>query len=409
MSRMGPWGSNRIVPQPAPQGTNSYNPAMALPPEVCIRGAGIVGRALALLLARERIRVALVAPPQAEGREDVRAYALNTASKALLESLRGWPEGTQATAVREMCVEGDEGGKVHFSANAQKVDALAWIVDVPALERQLADAVRFQSHIEVVTEPMTAPLTVVCEGRASATRDALGVRYEVTRYPQHAIAARLESTRPHDEIARQWFNEYDGQGEVLALLPMGGIGSRALALVWSVDQFRAPQLMAQDAAAFCEALREASHDVLGAFTLTSERAVWPLQRAMADRWVGRFPSSQSGQAGQAWALAGDAAHTVHPLAGQGLNLGLADATALAGVLKDREHWRSVGDARLLRRYERARRADVLAMSLATDGLQQLFAHGVDPLPALRNWGMRGFNRTHFVKQWVARQAMGLGS
>jgi len=106
-------------------------------------------------------------------------------------------------------------------------------------------------------------------------------------------------------------------------------------------------------------------------------------------------------------VAGDAAHTVHPLAGQGLNLGLADAQALAEVLGAREHWRSVGDMRLLRRYERARRADVLAMSLATDGLQQLFAHSLDPLPRLRNWGMSGFDRTGPIKSWVARRAMGL--
>jgi len=371
---------------------------MALSPEVCIRGAGIVGRTLALLLARERVRVALVAPAAPSTHEDVRAYALNAASRTLLESLRAWPDAVHATAVREMQVSGDEGGRVQFDAQRQRVDALAWIVDVPALERQLADAVRFQPLIEVRETPVPAALTVVCEGRASATREILGVRYEVTRYPQHAIAARLEAERPHDGIARQWFN---AQGEVLALLPLGGAAGRALALVWSVDQFRAPDLLKQDAAAFTAALREASRDALGAFTLTSERAAWPLQRAMADRWIGRLPD------GKAWALAGDAAHTVHPLAGQGLNLGLADAAALAEVLKEREYWRSVGDARLLRRYERARRAEVLSMSLATDGLQQLFAHDADPLPALRNWGMRGFNQTHLLKNWIARQAMGL--
>ena len=376
---------------------------MALSPEVCIRGAGIVGRTLALLLARERVRVALVVPDAAPSPEpaaqDVRAYALNAASKTLLESLRGWPDATHATPVREMRVHGDEGGHVGFSAAAQKVDALAWIVDVPALERQLADAVRFQPLIDVVPAPVPAALTVVCEGKASVTRDALGVSYEVTRYPQHAIAARLDAETPHDGTARQWFNE---KGEVLALLPLGGAGGHAVALVWSVDQLRAPALLALGADEFNAAVREASHGALGALTLRSDRAAWPLQRAIADRWTGRFADEAGGKA---WALAGDAAHTLHPLAGQGLNLGLADAAALAGVLKDRDYWRSVGDARLLRRYERARRADVLSMSLATDGLQQLFAHATDPLPALRNWGMRGFDRTGIVKRFVARQAM----
>ena len=142
-------------------------------------------------------------------------------------------------------------------------------------------------------------------------------------------------------------------------------------------------------------LTQASHEVLGRLTLTTERAQWPLQLAQADRWCG-----------PGWVLAGDAAHNVHPLAGQGLNLGLADARELAAVLCGREYWRSVGDAKLLRRYERARKADVLAMGLATDGLQQLFARTEAPLAWLRNWGMRGFEASGPLKHWVARRAMG---
>ncbi|MDM0043100.1 FAD-dependent monooxygenase [Variovorax dokdonensis] len=376
---------------------------MALPPEVCIRGAGIVGRALALLLAGARVRVALVTPEQdreARAREDIRAYALNDASRRLLESLRAWPDDMHVTAVREMQIRGDADGSVQFKAADHHVDALAWIADVPALEQRLADAVRFQPLVDVVKAPVAAPLTIVCEGRASATREALGVNYEVTRYPQQAIAARFTAEQPHGEVARQWFNH---RGEVLALLPLGGTGGHEVALVWSVELAHAARLMALDETAFATEVAEGSGNALGALTPIGERAAWPLQRAIADRWTGHMPDDER----DSWALAGDAAHTVHPLAGQGLNLGLADARALADVIATREHWRSVGDLRLLRRYERARRGEVMAMSLATDGLQQLFAHGAEPLPRLRNLGMTGFNRTRLLKSWVARQAMGL--
>ncbi|MBP9954833.1 MAG: ubiquinone biosynthesis protein UbiH, partial [Ottowia sp.] len=139
--------------------------------DVCIRGAGIVGRSLALLLARERLRVALVAPPPADAPRpaDVRAYALSPAARTLLESLRCWPDERAATPVLDMQVFGDQGSQVRFSAAEQGVPALNWIVDVPALEQRLAEAVRYQSGIELLDAPVAAPLTVVCEGRASRT------------------------------------------------------------------------------------------------------------------------------------------------------------------------------------------------------------------------------------------------
>jgi 2-polyprenyl-6-methoxyphenol hydroxylase-like FAD-dependent oxidoreductase len=363
---------------------------MANAPDVCIRGAGIVGRALALLLARERLRVALVndgaAPDGATN--DVRAYALNAASRDLLERVRAWPDEQHATPVLGMEVHGDEGGLVHFDAGQSGVAALAWIVDVPALLQRLADALRYQPLVEWVDAPAAAPLTIVCEGRSSATRSEFGVRWQVTPYSQRAIATRVHCEKPHGQIARQWFAD----GDILAFLPLGG---NSVAVVWSVDERRAPGLLALDEAAFAAAVEAASQHALGTLTLAGERAAWPLQLALADRWCG-----------PGWVLAGDAAHTVHPLAGQGLNLGLADASKLAQVLQEREPWRSVGDLKLLRRYERSRRADVLAMGAATDGLQQLFARTTEPWASLRNWGMSGFDHSGRLKRWVAKQAMG---
>ena len=137
---------------------------MARPFDVCIRGAGIVGRALALQLAAKRLRVALVDPQSSEahsGHSDVRAYALNAASRDLLQSLSCWPEPQQATPVLSMQVFGDQGGALRFDVPEQSVPALNWIVDVPALEALLVQALRFQSLVTVMQEPCAAPLTVV--------------------------------------------------------------------------------------------------------------------------------------------------------------------------------------------------------------------------------------------------------
>ena len=376
---------------------------MSKPFDVCIRGDGVVGRTLALLLARERLRVALVARPApasadapADVPTDVRAYALNGASRALLQTLRCWPETPFVTAVQEMQIWGDDGGKLDFSALDVAHEALAWIVDVPALEQQLIQAVRYQPQIEIVQAPVKAALSVVCEGKKSQSREEFGADWRVKPYPQKAIAARLQSDRPHGGVAREWFSG----GDILALLPLAGITGNSVALVWSVSVERADALEKLPPDEFCAALQAVFEPVVaqqvGTLSLISPRASWPLALATAGHWVG-----------PGWALAGDAAHTVHPLAGQGLNLGLADAVGLAKVIAQREYWRALGDERLLRRYERARKADVAAMGAVTDGLHGLFAQTDGRWQALRNWGMKGFSRSGLLKDWVTRQATGL--
>ena len=314
--------------------------------DVCIRGAGIVGRTLALLLARERLRVALVATPQIEqSPSDIRAYALNTNSKRLLESLRTWPEAQHATAITHMEVHGDVDGSVHFDAAAQGVDALAWIVDVPALEQRLHEAVRYQPQVEVISAPVEAPLTAICEGRSSITRAEFGVEFDATPYGQHAIATRLRCERPHGQVARQWFSS---QG-ILAFLPIEGADGHSVAVVWSVAQSEAEHWKNADEATFVQALNDISQNCLGQLSLAGPRMTWPLQQAVAKRWCGAFPGTAHAALPTSRVLAGDAAHNVHPLAGQGLNIGLADIQALARILSTRGDWRSTGDIKLLRR------------------------------------------------------------
>ncbi len=383
---------------------------MARPFDICIRGGGITGRTLALLLARERLRVGFVAQDGGKAADaktnttedvkpDIRAFALNLKSKELLESIRCWPNDDDATPVLKMQVHGDDGGEVVFDAADCGAPALAWIVDVPVLEAQLAQAMQFQPQIELLDAPGPATLTVVCEGKTSRSRAEFGVDFEVNPYAQRAIAARLNCDTPHGHTARQWFS-HEG---ILGVLPMGGATlatqGNSVAIVWSIDEARAQALLHMSPDDFCRALQVATHECFGALTLTSERTVWPLQLARTDRWAGST-------GGASWALAGDAAHTVHPLSGQGLNLGLADVAELASLIAGRDYWRSVADEKLLRRYERSRKAAAAALGSVTDGLQRLFAQNGSSWQALRNAGMSGFERFGPLKKWVARQAMG---
>nr|WP_246254092.1 FAD-dependent monooxygenase [Comamonas jiangduensis] len=307
-----------------------------------------------------------------------------------------------ATAVKHMEVHGDVDGSVHFDAGAQGVEALAWIVDVPALEQRLAEAVRYQPQVEVVDSPVQAPLTAICEGRASATRAEFGVDFDVTPYGQHAIATGCLRIAARPSRAPVVLS----QG-ILALLPLEGADGHSVAVVWSVAQADAAHWQSTDEATFTQALSEISQSSLGQLQLQGLRMVWPLQQAVAKRWCGPFPGTTEARTPTSWVLAGDAAHNVHPLAGQGLNIGLADVQALSRILQARGDWRSTGDLKLLRRYERERKAGLAPLGLAMDGLQQLFTRPEAPVQALRNWGLRSFERSGLLKDWTARQAMGL--
>lgn len=389
------------------------NTASGKLPEVRIRGAGVVGCTLALGLSAMGIRVVIEQSPDIQPLTDeVRAYALNQASRQLLEQLKIWPAlPTQAVcAVQDMDVYGDgAGGNLTFSAWQQHTAALAWIVDAAALESALKQALQFASHVrmaapspaaaDVATMSQGADLLVLCEGRDSVTRQAMGIDWLGHSYDHMAVATRLISDVPHGGVAHQWFRSPD----ILALLPMHQPEpDKSYGLVWSVPTHQAHQLMQLDDRGFEQALHQAlaqphhASAPIAAMQLkvTGARRAWPLQVGRAQRI-----------SGSGWVMLGDCAHVVHPLAGQGLNLGLADVTELLRTIAQRESWRPLGDARLLARYARARLVSTLAMTSVTDGLWQLFNTHTPWVKTLRNQGMSWMDRADFLKQKCIAWAM----
>jgi 2-polyprenyl-6-methoxyphenol hydroxylase-like FAD-dependent oxidoreductase len=370
--------------------------------EVCVLGDGIVGRTLALALADKGLRVGLVqATVDASrlGHEDVRAYSLNYASKAVLDSVRGWP-AEAATPVQAIAVYDDTQASVQFDAQRAGLSAMSWIVDAKAIEAQLGQALRFAPKIALLESAAEAELTVICEGkgRVHVTQRGASAHGLTKHYQQSAVSARMRTERPHGNVARQWFYK----GDIVGLLPQE---DGMMSLIWSTHPAHAAQLQALEAEAFALALSQVgSHlqdgntsiaQVMGPLHLNSERQSWPLRLSQLDHWTG-----------PGWAVAGDAAHTVHPLTGQGLNLGLGDVQALTQVLAGRDYWRSVGDPRLLRRYERSRKAAFAQMGGATDALQNLFTHSHPTVVQLRKWGLTSFDGLDSLKTWVMHRAMG---
>ncbi|HEV3106023.1 MAG TPA: UbiH/UbiF family hydroxylase [Trinickia sp.] len=390
---------------------------------VAVVGGGLIGKSAALVLAQAGLRIALIAQPAAPRAADVpfdaRIYALSASSQALLERLRIWQalDHDRLGPVYDMRVYGDALAELHFSAFQAAVPQLAWIVESQLIEHALDAALRFQPQVtwldtraqgldvkpDVATLALAngrvieADLIVGADGAHSWVRAQTDAKVKRRDYRQMGVVANFKAAKPHGETAFQWF----ANGEVLALLPLppAGISSGApdayVSLVWSAHAEHARELLALTPAELEAEVERATQGRLGALECVGAAQGFPLALQTVDRLIAPRV-----------ALIGDAAHVIHPLAGQGMNLGLRDVAALADVITHKEPFRDLGDPVLLRRYERARREDIGALMLATDGLQRLFAVPGTLARAVRNAGMSLVGAQPVVKRWLVSAALG---
>lgn len=383
--------------------------------QIIVCGAGIVGLSTALALARRQQRVAVVAPRTtiAPAEPDVyhpRVYAISPASQRFLAQLGIWDAlpASRLMPVTSMEIHGDADGKVELNAWQAAQNQLAWIVESGEIERVLIQATRMFGipWIEeratswqdgsIATESgqrLSAELFVGADGANSPLREAAGLKHERKSYEDIGLVMHLDAELPHHGAACQWFRD-DG---VLALLPLPDTRDGAqVSMVWSMRELEARALLdmpqEQQAAELEKRLFFATEGRLGRLRARSKLHGFPLTL------------EQSQLVAPGIALAGDAAHRLHPLAGQGLNLGLGDVEALARVVAERESYREAGDIRVLRRYQRARAEPVLAMRLATDGLHRLFGAHNAPAAFVRNAGMRLVDGLPFLKRRLIEEA-----
>lgn len=403
--------------------------------DVVIVGAGIAGSALACALGDTSLRVALievqplpvampVAPPGVNG-FDARVSALTVASQKLLEQLGAWEaiRAQRACAYREMRVwDADGTGSIHFDCAEIHQPALGHIVENRLITAALAQQLPLAGNISVlapqVLQSMSprpaggyhlqlesgvaieADLVVGADGAMSVVRRLAGLKTREWDYGHNAIVATVQTSLPHARTAWQRFMP----SGPLAFLPLqtgpldSGDGDQQFcSIVWSANADYAQQLMTLDDAAFRATLAQAFEHRLGDVTAISKRFMFPLRQRHAVDYVA-----------PGMALIGDAAHTIHPLAGQGINLGLLDVAALAQALKHASlRGVSCGDAALLRRYQRARKGHNLLMMGVMEGFKRLFEQPALPLRWLRNEGLRQVDARLWLKREIMRQAMGL--
>jgi 2-polyprenylphenol 6-hydroxylase len=385
--------------------------------DIIIVGGGLVGAACAIALARKGQRVALLDSRPAEDivskdiKEDWdnRIYAISPGNAAWLATLGIWNTLDQARIcpIENMEVWGDATPEpLQLKAHAANVACLGFIVE----NRQLQTALWSQLHhagvdifagvtctaldidgecasIQLEGDRLTAKLIVAADGGNSWVRAQAHIVLKAHDYEQMAVVANFATELGHYRVARQWFID-DG---ILAWLPLPG---ERISMVWSTSNDKARQLLDMEAEALAAEVSAAGKQALGPLKLITPAAAFPLSMQTAQTLVA-----------PRLALVGDAAHQIHPLAGQGVNLGFRDVISLASVLSEKHDYQDIGDLILLRRYERERRADMLAMKHVTHGLKLLFANEHPAVKRLRNWGLQLTESQAMLKKHLIRQAI----
>lgn len=396
--------------------------------DVVVAGAGLPGLALATAAARAGLSVAIAdaapiaagtapsdagvdaatAPPE-PGSFDIRVYAVSPGSAAFLRDIGAWQrlDPDRLAAIEGMDVRGDRGARLEFSAYDLGERALAWIVEERALRQALVAAalesgvepfggapfvgLQFTADAAALALPghtLEGRLLVAADGVQSWIRRTAGISTEPKPYGQRGVVAHFSCERAHHGLAHQWFRE---DSSVLAWLPLPG---RRVSMVWSAPEALATELLDLSPQALAARVADAGGRALGEMTAISPSAGFPLASLRLATTVAHR-----------LALVGDAAHGVHPLAGQGVNLGFGDALALADVLATRGPVADAGAPVLLARYARRRTEPVLAMHAVTDGLVRLFGPRQPWLAALRNAGMAAVDRLPLLKRALAQPAL----
>ncbi|WP_177408687.1 2-octaprenyl-3-methyl-6-methoxy-1,4-benzoquinol hydroxylase [Pseudomonas sp. M30-35] len=393
--------------------------------DIIIVGAGMVGSTLALALQSSGLEVLVIdgsplslEPFAADAPFEARVSALSMASQRVLERLNVWPgiEARRSSAYRDMHVwDGAGTGNIHFSAASVHAETLGHIVEnrvvQDALLEQLHESnigllgnakleqLRRSGNAWLLTleddRELRAPLLIAADGANSAVRRLAGCATREWDYLHHAIVTSVRTEKPHQSTAWQRFTD-DGP---LAFLPLASAqpDQHWSSIVWSAVPAEIERLMALDDQQFCVELGNAFEQRLGKVLHNDRRVAIPLRQRHAKRYVE-----------QGLALIGDAAHSIHPLAGQGVNLGFLDAAVLADVLLHAlARGESPADERVLGRYERRRMPHNLAMMAAMEGFERLFQ--ADPLPVrwLRNAGLNWIDDLPEAKALFVRQALGL--